>query len=111
MLVAVLLAGAALTSLLGFNVTRLIVSAAGAWAFAANLQASIGRTRRVLALLVQVANVLQFVGLVALLMLLADGGQRGWQDIPWWVWLLLVSAFTVLGIGTADGVRAYSEEA
>ena len=110
-LVAVLLAGGALTSLIGFNVGRLLVSAAGAWAFAANTQASIGRTRRMLAILVQVANLLQFVGLVVLLLLLADSGQRGWRDIPWWASALILSAFTVLGIGAADGVRAYSEEA
>ena len=109
-LVAVLLAGNAVIALLGFGIVRIILSAGGAWAFGANTQASIGRTPRMVALAIQVINLLQLLGATALVMLLAESGHRGWEMMPWWLWLLLIGGFTIVGVATADGIRAYSEE-
>lgn len=109
-LIAVLLAGNAVISLLGFSIVRIGLSAAGAWAFAANTQAAIGRTQRMLALAAQVITLLSLVGLLLVAMLIAESGHRGWEAIPWWLWVIIATTLTILGIAIADGIRAFSEE-
>lgn len=110
-IVAVVLVANTLLALLGFSPARILVSAAGAWAFGANLQASIGRTQRMLALAAQAITLLTVIGLLLVAMLIAESGHRGWEVIPSWLWLIIATTLTIPGIAIADGIRAFSEEA
>ena len=107
---AVLVGVEALTALVGFDIFRLLVSGLGAWAFAANLQAALSRRQRVLAIVMQILVLLGMLGLVFLALMIADGGRRGWQAMPAWLWLGIAAAFTLFGVAAFDGIRAYREQ-
>jgi len=109
-IVAVLHALGAVSSLVGFHLVRLLLSAAGAWAFSANLRASIGRTQRMLAIVVQVVNLLAVLGLIVVAMLVAANEGRGWEDVPAWLWLVIAITLTIPAVAIVDGIRAYLDE-
>ena len=108
-IVAVVFAVSAVSALVGFNIVRVLVPAFGAWAFACNLQASIGRPRRILAIVVQIVTLVIMLVLIFILLMFTEGS--GWQDVPAWVWLIMVLLILIPGIAIVDGIRAYREEA
>ena len=110
--VAVVIAFETLTAVLSFDVIRTALSAAAAWGFAANLQASIGRKQRILAMAAQIMSLLAALALLVLLMMLADGGRRGWEElVSSWLGIVIAIGLTILAVAIVDGIEAYREEA
>lgn len=92
------------------NELGILTGAAGALAFAANLRTPIGRRFRLLAVIIQVLAIVSTVGPIVTVLLMAEGGRPVWQDAPMWSWLVIPALLIILGVATADGVRAYREE-
>jgi hypothetical protein len=96
-----------------FGLITMAVAGLGAWAYAANLQASIGSSLRTIAMLVQILVLLQSLSGLLIASFIAESGRRGWQSFGSNPGLaaLGIGVVAVTIVAAIDGVRAYREEA
>jgi hypothetical protein len=50
------------------------------------------------------------LAMIVVALSIAEGGRRGWQEAPWWAWIVRAVLPVIFGIATVDGIRAYRDE-
>ena len=82
----------------------------GAVAFALNFKRTLPRPIRLIACIAQALSVIAVAAIVGVVLMLADGGRRAYQDLEGWIWLVIAIVLSVLLVAAADGFRAYRRE-
>lgn len=92
------------------NFVTAVAAAAAAAAFASNWPIPLSRPLRLLAFGIQMLTVILMVGAVLLVLSIAESGRTGWDDVPFWFWLIAAAVAFVVFRAIAAGYVLLREE-
>lgn len=107
--VVLVLVRAALTALMARSFLMLVACAVAAAAFACNWPLAVSRPVRILAFIVQVLAVVAMAGLIVMVLSIAEAGTTGWEEVPWWFWLLVAAVGSIVFKAVAAGYSLLNE--